>query len=605
MTRWVTRTMSELVYEKSAESETQRTNAAAVNVRPSTSARGRARGRADGPGKSRAPKTPALKLAAWLQTFAELMWLPQAALLAHGIGLIAKGEGAAAIMMPAAGVLILGLVKAVLERAGSRIAYRSARQILTEKRNAAIAALSCRSPLDTSRAASGEAASILAEQAEHIVPYLARFQTARFKATVVPLAILAVIFPFSWIAGTVLLIAAPLIPVFMALIGWSAQSASEKHLADMGTLNAFLLDRLRGLGTIRSFDAVEQVSRRLRLRAENLRRRTMAVLKVAFMTSAVLELFSALGVAMAAAYIGFHLLGQIGFGAWGGTLTLTEGLFILLLAPAFFDPLRMLSSVWHDRASGEAALSALDRLAEEGLQMVGTSGMAVATRKQPDGQPVGVEFRDVSFVHQGSHDPVFESFNLNVRPGEHIALLGPSGSGKSTLLALLAGLAETRHGRILIDETTLTDITADSLRAKMAWIGQNPHLFAGSIAGNIRMQRDDVNRENIAAALRLASLDAVAEAHGNALVGENGAGLSGGEGLRLTLARAAANTGAGLILADEPTAHLDHTTANDITEALLTLASGRTLIVATHDPVLAERMDRIVTLNDLVGEAAL
>ncbi|WP_045679357.1 thiol reductant ABC exporter subunit CydD [Martelella endophytica] len=594
--------MSELLLDTAKETPLHR-DAAPEGRAPTTRTAKPTDRQANRPPKSRAPRTPALKLAAWLSTLAELMWLPQAALLAHGIGLIANGEGFDAILPLAAGVFALGILKAFLERAGGRIAYRAARAILSEKREAAIAALARRSPLDIGRAASGEAASVLAEQAEHIVPYLARFQTARFKATVVPLAILAVVFPFSWIAGLVLLIAAPLIPVFMALIGWSAQSASEKHLADMGTLNAFLLDRLRGLRTIRSFDAVDQVARRLRLRAENLRRRTMAVLRIAFLTSAVLELFSALGVAMAAAYIGFHLLGQIGFGAWGGKLTLGEGLFILLLAPAFFDPLRMLSSVWHDRAAGEAALSALDRLAEGGLSMVGGETPApVAAPKTT--RPVGVEFRDIGFVHQGSRDPVFDGFSLSVAPGEHVALLGPSGSGKSTLLALLAGLAGTRHGRIVVDDVTLSDKTADALRTKMAWIGQDPHLFAGSIAANIRLGREGICRGDIAEALSLARLGAAAEAHGNQLVGENGAGLSGGEGLRLTLARAAATHGAGLIVADEPTAHLDHRTAAEITEALLALAAGRTLIVATHDPVLAGRMDRVIRLNERFWEAA-
>ncbi|WP_174802225.1 thiol reductant ABC exporter subunit CydD [Martelella limonii] len=545
---------------------------------------------------SRAPKTRALKRAAWLSTLAELMWLPQAACLAWGIGRIANGEGMAAILPLAAAVLALGLVKAVLERTGNRIAYREARSILSARRADAIKALAKRSPLDTTRAASGEAASILAEQSEHIVPYLARFQTARFKASVVPLAILAVVFPFSWIAGLVLLIAAPLIPIFMALIGWSAQSASEKHLSDMGTLNAFLLDRLRGLQTIRSFDAVEQVAKRLSYRAENLRKRTMAVLKIAFLTSAVLELFSALGVAMAAAYIGFHLLGQISFGAWGGKLTLSEGLFILLLAPAFFDPLRMLSSVWHDRAAGEAALLALDGLAEDGLVMTG--GDRPVETPETAARPAGVTLADLSFVHQGSRDPVFEGFDLSVAPGEHVALLGPSGSGKSTLLALIAGLAEPRRGAITIDGVRLDHDTADRLRSRIAWIGQNPHLFAGSIASNIRLTRDGIGRDAIARALRLAALDGVAEAHGNAMIGENGAGLSGGEGLRLTLARAAASQNAGLILADEPTAHLDHQTAADITGALLALAHGRTLIVATHDPVLAGRMDRVIRIAD-------
>ncbi|WP_176086217.1 thiol reductant ABC exporter subunit CydD [Martelella sp. HB161492] len=542
------------------------------------------------------PTSRRLSAAAWLQTLAELMWVPQAACLANAIGMIARGQPVADMMPMAVIVLVLGLVKAVLERQGARLAYRAARSILSEKRDAAIAAIAHRSPLDTARAPSGEAASILAEQAEHIVPYLARFQTARKKASIVPLVILAVIFPFSWIAGLVLLLAAPLIPVFMALIGWSAQSASEKHLADMGTLNAFLLDRLRGLATIRAFDAVDMVSNRLRVRAESLRIRTMAVLKVAFLTSAVLELFSALGVAMAAAYIGFHLLGEIGFGAWGDKLTLAEGLFILLLAPAFFDPLRMLSAVWHDRASGVAALEALDRLAEGGLKMV--DGDADDMAAVP-ARPARLSIRHLSFTHAGASDPVFEDFSLSVADGEHVAILGPSGSGKSTLLSLIAGLAEADRGSVVIDDETLTSDTASALRRRIAWIGQTPHLFAGSIAANIRLGRTDIDAGAVAQALTLARLDTTAEAHGHALIGENGAGLSGGEGLRLTLARAAADRKAGLILADEPTAHLDSATASEITEALLTLASGRTMVIATHDPVLAERMDRVIILEGL------
>ena len=189
------------------------------------------------------------------------------------------------------------------------------------RRNAkeAVSALAARSPLDINRPASGFAASVLAEQAEAIVPYLSRFRPARLKATIVPIAIVLCVLPISWAAAIVLLVSAPLIPVFMALIGWRAKAASEKQLVEMGGMNAFLLDRLRGLATIRSLDAVDLTARRLRDNAQSLAARTMAVLRIAFLSSAVLELFAALGVAMVAVYIGFHLLGQLNFGAWGRT----------------------------------------------------------------------------------------------------------------------------------------------------------------------------------------------------------------------------------------------------------------------------------------------
>jgi ATP-binding cassette subfamily C protein CydD len=182
---------------------------------------------------------------------------------------------------------------------------------------------------------------------------------------------LVCVFPISWVAAIILIVAAPLIPIFMALIGWRAKAANEEMLAESGGLNAFLLDRLRGLATIRALVAVDITAQRLRTDADSLRVRTMAVLKIAFLSSAVLEFFAALGVAAIAVYVGFSLLGSIDIGTWSGKLTLTQGLFILLLAPAFFEPLRELSAVWHDRASGKAAIDALDALLQNGRPLLG------------------------------------------------------------------------------------------------------------------------------------------------------------------------------------------------------------------------------------------
>jgi ATP-binding cassette subfamily C protein CydD len=294
-----------------------------------------------------------------LQTLAALLWLPQAGLLAYALQRLLEGGGVRAVLLPAALLLAMGLVRAALDAAGLRRSFQSARSRLSQLREAAALSLSRRSPLDAARAASGLAASVMAEQAEAVVPYLTRYQPARLRATVLPLAIIAAILPLSWIAALVLLCAAPLIPVFMALVGWRAKAASEAQMVEMGGMNAFLLDRLRGLATLRTLAAVDLTALRLRASAESLRARTMAVLRIAFLSSAVLELFAALGVAMVAAYVGFHLLGQLNYGTWGARLTLGQGLFILLLAPAFFEPLREVSLVWHDRAAGEAALAAI------------------------------------------------------------------------------------------------------------------------------------------------------------------------------------------------------------------------------------------------------
>ncbi|MFK3777783.1 thiol reductant ABC exporter subunit CydD [Agrobacterium sp. NPDC089420] len=530
---------------------------------------------------------------ALLHVLAALLWLPQAGLLAFSVGKIADGQPMMAIVPAAVAVLILGLIKALLEKMAARLSFRAARAVLSRRRLEVLEAVARVSPLDLSRTASGEAASMLAETAEALVPYLSRFQPARMKATIVPLVFVLVILPFTWVAALVLLLAMPTIPLFMALIGWQAKAASEKQLAETGTMNAFLLDRLRGLETIRALEAVDLTAGRLDADAQSLKTRTMAVLRIAFLSSAVLELFAALGVAMTAVYIGFHLLGFLDFGAWGQKLTLAEGLFILLLAPAFFEPLRDLSAVWHDRAAGEAALGALDKLAKGGAAIVG-EGRVAATAALPT--PGTVEMNDLSFAYPGA-SPVLRHFDLGVRAGETVALLGPSGCGKSTVLSLIAGLVPPKSGTIDIGGIALEDETADRLRTTIGWIGQKPFFFAGSLAANIRFGRAGLTRNMVEAALEQTGLDGLSSARPHLIVGDGGHGISGGEAVRLAIARAVADPGVRLILADEPTAHLDRQTAALITENLLQLAKGRTLVVATHDPVLAARMDRVVDMT--------
>ncbi|MBX3536502.1 MAG: thiol reductant ABC exporter subunit CydD [Chelatococcus sp.] len=553
----------------------------------------------------RAVQRPGVRASArttgYVQTLSALLWLPQAGLIAWSVGGIAAGAGFSNAFGPAAIVLGIGCLRAALDGWAGRLAFRGARAELSLLRREAAMALAGRSPLDRGRPASGLAASALAEQAEAIVPFLTRFQPARFKATVVPLVILLVVLAFSWVAALTLLIAGPIIPVFMALIGWRAKAASEAQMVEIGGMNAFLLDRLRGLTTIRALGAVDMTAARLRAHAEDLRKRTMAVLRVAFLSSAVLELFAALGVAMVAVYVGFHLLGQLNFGAWSGRLTLAEGLFVLLIAPAFFEPLRDLSAVWHDRASGEAALAALENLRATGVALPGANAPAAhATRAGHGGPSVVIE--KVAFGHAGAGRQVIADAAFAIAPGERVALTGRSGTGKSTLLALMAGLVAPDDGRIVIDGRALDADSAPDLRARMAWIGQRPHIFAGSLTANITLGRVGLTEARLNEALDVAALRDVATAHGSLPLGEGGIGLSGGEALRLALARAAIDPNIDLILVDEPTAHLDAETAAMVTEGLLALAWGRTLIVATHDPGLMARMDRCIDVEAQVLE---
>ena len=540
------------------------------------------------------------RAASLVQGGAALLWLPQAALLAWALQAMLDGAPWRAALLPASGVLLLGMLRAWAEAWGARRMYAAAREHLSTLRAQVAQALARRSPLDRQRAQSGQAASVIAEQAEAIVPYLVRYRPARWKVMTVPLVILAVVAPLSWIAALILLIAAPLIPVFMALVGMGAQAASRAQMVEMGSMNAFLLDRLRGLATLRALDAVDATAERLDASSQSVRRRTMVVLRIAFLSSAVLELFSALGVAMVAAFIGFSLLGSINFGTWGRELTLGQGMFILLLAPAFFEPLRELASVWHDKAAGEAGLAGLSDLAEGGVALpgAGVATAAVSAAAMAVAPPPAIDIHQLCFAHPGEA-PVFDGCDLTVGAGEHVALLGASGAGKTTLLSLLAGLLPASGGEIRIGGVRLTDSTVNTLRQRMAWMGQRPHVFAASVSQNVTLGRSGAGGgpAQVAQALHLADLAGVAQAQPAVMLSDGGQGLSGGEAVRLALARVALHPHADLLLVDEPTAHLDSETAARVTDALLALAQGKTMLVATHDPVLAGRLQRTVHVD--------
>jgi len=530
---------------------------------------------------------------------AALLWIPQAALLAHAVQRLAQGGGLADMLMPAFSFLALGVLRASSEAWGARRLFAAARGQLGAMRADAAQALAARSPLDRDRLPSGQAASAIAEQAEAVLPWLLRYQPARLRVMLAPPAIALVVACFSWVAALILVLAAPLIPLFMAVIGWRAKAASEAQLQLVGGMSGFLLDRLRGLSTLRALGAVDATANRVRTAAEDVRASTMRVLRIAFLSSTALELFSALGVALVAVYVGFHVLGEIGPGSWGHRLSLFEGLFVLLLAPAFFEPLRELAAVWHDKASGEAALEALGKLDAAGVTLPGA--LAEPDQALRIGRAPSVDIEGLRFSHPGEA-PLFDGQDLYVRVGEHIALVGPSGSGKTTLLSIIAGLAPIDGGAVRIGGVPLDEQSAAGLRARMAWIGQKPHVFSGSVRANVALERAGVTVDTVSRAVQRAGLGQVAHATPGESLGEGGVGLSGGELVRLALARAACAPHAGLLLVDEPTAHLDRDTAAGVIDALLRLAQGRTLIVATHDLTLAARLGRVVRIGEPLTE---
>lgn len=552
----------------------------------------RAPGQTDGVAPQRA-KRPVQPGSGWL-VWASLLWLPQAAFIAWAVQCFADGNATQYLGWQVAAVVLIGVLRAWCEGRGIRVTYVHARAQVSALRAQALKAVAQSSPMDRRRTASGLAASALAEQAEAIVPWLSRYQPAMWRVMVVAPVIAVAVATQSWVAALILLCAAPLIPLFMAIVGWRAKAASEAQMVELGQMNAFLLDRLRGLSTLRALHAVPTTASRLRAHAESLRMRTMRVLRIAFLSSAVLELFSALGVAMVAMYVGFHLLGNLPFGAWGGKLTLGQALWVLMLAPSFFDPLRELSAVWHDRAAGQAAMEGLQALSQN------TQALPAALEPVPAAESHGavrVQTHDLHVTVDGN--AMLEPVNLHIQAGEHVAVWAPSGAGKSVLLAQLGGLLPIPAQQLSLDGQAMEASVWPAMRARMAWMSQQAHVFAGSVQHNVALGRPGVDAQQVQQALDKAGLDQAFSQRYSTSLGEAGQGLSGGEAVRLALARMAVQQNAGLWLVDEPTAHLDPATAQQVMHSLRSMAAGKTLIVATHDPALAALMDRTITLQEV------
>ena len=552
----------------------------------------------------RDPRWPLL-----LQGLGSLLWLVQAWWLAAVVAALmaqATGSGPAADLprlIGQAALLVagLGVLRAGLEYAGTRITWLQARQALSALRWQLAERLRASSPIDAQRPPSGQITRVWMEQAEAVLPWRARYQAAQWRVLIVAPCIALVVAYHSWLAALLLLMAAPLIPLFMAIIGWRAQAISEAQLQSLGSLHGQLLERLRGLPTLRALHAVDAAASRLTAQGSSVARKTMRVLHVAMLSSAVLELFSALGVALVAVYIGFHLLGELHFGTWGAPLGLHAGLYVLMLAPAFFEPLRELSAVWHDRANGQAAQQGLEQMLDGLAPLVmQPQPVAVSAQTVPARAPGIVLDGAVPAVGRMTDGvPMVEDsagLDLQIPAGAQVAITGPSGSGKSTLLAMVAGLAALRQGEIRIDGIRLDDASVAGLRQRMAWMGQQPAFFAGTLRSNLTLCRDSTPAQ-ITQLLQQVGLGDVYRQRGAQPLGEGGSGISGGEALRLALARLALAQDADLLLLDEPTAHLDSDTASQVIETLLRIARGKTLLVATHDPALMAALPQQLALD--------
>jgi len=497
----------------------------------------------------------------------------------------------------------LMLVRACITWAGERAGADASERIKRHVRQSLFQRLVQKGPYWSRGKASGELASAVVDQVEALDGFFAKYLPAMAAAAMLPVAFSIVLLPVDVIAGLVLLITAPLIPLFMALVGWGAQGASRRHLRAFARLSGFFADRLRGLSTLKLYGRAQAEAQSVVAASDALRQRTMSVLRIAFLSSAVLEFFAALGVAGVAVYIGLTYLGFLDV-RWS-PLTLQAGLFCLLMAPEVYAPLRQFAAHYHDRATALAALTQIAVL-YDGLPQADAEDVS-ALRGQPAhaGKGAVVTVEGLRAEAPGRGQPVLENAALVLAPGEHVALMGPSGVGKSTLIEAVARLRPA-SGEIRIDGLPLAQWDEAALRQRVALIGQRPQLLAGLIADNIRLGQPGATDAQVQDAARRACVLEFTQdlPHGlDTALGSRGHGLSGGQAQRVALARLFLRD-PGLILLDEPTAHLDEATQARVLDEILQFSAGRTLVLATHSPAVAARFGRVARVaNGTVKDA--
>lgn len=552
-----------------------------------------------------------LRIAGACNVLAGWLLIPQAAAIAWAVQtVLVERAGPRMAMTALAALLALGLLRAGLAWMARAQADTAVEAIRADLRSGLIRRLLAHGPLWLRQRRSGQLAELMGTHADAVEGYFGGYLLARAEVVAVPLALLAAVFCVDRVAGAVLLVTLPLIPVFMMLVGWGAEAASRRQLKALARMGGHFADRLRGLGVIRLYGRGDAELAGIRDAAEGVRVRSLKVLRIAFLSSAVLEFFASLSVAMVAVYLGLSYLGMLDLRS--APLSLGMGVFCLLLAPEYYAPLRRLAAHYHDRANALAALDEIESALEDAAN---AAHVGAAFRRELLASPVGLEVhqakarggmslpqtalpfepvamlevRDLTLRPLGAAHDVLTDIGFDLEAGGSLALAGPSGCGKSTLLDALAGWLPPVAGAISMPEGV-----------RIGYASQRPYLFHGSIADNLRMANPQASDAQVRAAAEDAQVMRFARNLPQGLdtmIGERGFGLSGGEARRIALARVFLRDPQ-LLLLDEPTAFLDPDTEAALLAALTEFARGRMLVLATHSPAAMRVAGQVLWLPE-------
>ena len=487
--------------------------------------------------------------------------------------------------------LIIGFgMRAIILWTREKIGFQSGQLLRNHIRQKILDKIHLVGPATINQKPAGSWASIMLEQVENLHNFYARFLPQQSLSAIVPVVILIAVFPLNWAAGLILMITAPLVPLFMIIVGIAAADNSQKNMDTLSRLSAQFLDRLRGLETLRLFNRTSEQTEHIENATEDFRETTMDVLKLAFLSSAVLEFFTSISIALMAVYFGFSYLGQIEFGTYNAPLTLFTGFFCLILAPEFYQPLRDLGAYYHDRAAGIGAADAIVDFLESDYLTVHQNEKTISLES-------AVEISAENLVvlsTQGS--ALTKSLNFQIPANHNVALVGQSGAGKTSLMNVILGFLPY-EGSLKINGQELRESNLADWRKHIAWVGQNPLLLQGTIKENLLLGDVQANDEEINQALMRSQAKEFTDKLGlHHEIKDGGLGVSVGQAQRLAIARALLRKG-DLLLLDEPTASLDAQSENLVLQALNEASQHQTTLMITHRIEDLKQCDQIFVMQ--------
>lgn len=441
----------------------------------------------------------------------------------------------------------------------------------------------------------GHLTTALLDHVESVHEFYSNYLPQLFISLIIPFTIIGLVLLKNTVAGLILLICCPLIPLFMALIGMGVTSLTQRQFQSLSRLSTHFLDILQGLSTLTLFNRAEAQTKSVHDKSDAYREKTMNVLKVAFLSSAVLELFSTVSIAMIAVYLGLGLLGFVHIGFAHHLISLQDAFFILLLAPECFAPLRSLGAFYHARSEAIAAANELLKITETPAQ---------ENQENTDYllDNIDIKCHDLHFAYV-DQDPLFSNLTAHIPANKITLLVGPSGSGKTTLLKMLCQFQPILSGHLLVNNLDLSHIAHENWLQHISYLSQHPYLFHDTVLNNITLHENYPDYAIQEAAYCAGVLDFASQLPNGlqTLIGEQYLGLSGGQAQRVALARALLKN-APLILLDEPTAHLDHHSKQFILDAVLQWKNNKTIVIATHDSAFLSIADHGIDLTPTAQE---